>query len=160
MTSCSEYVLDDIMAIIAVPLEDFAIGTSAWQLTPTIPHDMFSPNIYNAVTIGVQPATVGGTLIPIRFRTGKAKDDESYNVAGRLHTVNVSCEVDDRDGDVWDNLIILERTPSHLLLTFRNGQRAFVSATKDTYLCSVERDGGKTSVAFRIYNLMGIQLLV
>jgi hypothetical protein len=37
---------------------------------------------------------------------------------------------------------------------------AFVAATRDSYLCEVERNGAKTSVSFRIYNLMGIQLIV
>ena len=92
----------------------------------------------------------------MRF-TGKAKDDESDSVAGRMHTVTVTCEVDDREFEVWDHLLTLERTYRHLILTFRDNSRAFVSSTQDTYLCSVERDGAKTTVTFRIQNLMGIQ---
>ena len=93
-------------------------------------------------------------------KSGKAKDDENDSVAGRLHTVTVTCEADDRDSDVWNHLLTLERTPSHLLLTFRDSTRAFVSATEDTYLCNVECDGSKTSITLRVQNLMGIQLLV
>lgn len=112
-----------------------------------------------AITIGLQPASSGGMLIPIIHTTGKAKDDESDSVAGRMHTVNVTCRVDDRDSETWDYLLRLERTPRHLLLTFRDLSRGFVSATRDTYLCNVERDGAKTNVTFRIQCLMGIQLI-
>ena len=80
-------------------------------------------------------------------------------MAGRLHTVTVQCEVDDRDGTVWADLLKLERTPAHLLLTFRGGIRAFVQGSIDTYHCEVERDGAKTSVQFKVQSLMGIQLI-
>ena len=159
MLSCKEFYLDDVMAITAIPIADFVLGTSSWQLTPTINENYFSPTLSNAITIGLQAAEYGGILIPIMRKTGKAKDAESDSVAGRLHTVNVTCEVDDRESEVWNDLRILERTPSHLLLSFRDGNRAFVAATEDTYLCEVERDGAKTSVSFKIQNLMGIQLL-
>lgn len=160
MNNCKEYILDDVMAITAIPLADLYLGTSSWQLTPTIPIGQFSPTLSNAITIGLYPVTTGGALVPIKHRTGKAKDDESDSVAGRLHTVTVQCEVDGRDDSVWDRLFKLERENNHLLLTFRDGTRAFVLATEDTYLCNVERDGAKTSVTFRIQNLMGIQLIV
>jgi len=160
MNKCSEFVLDDMMAIIVIPVSDFKPGFSAWQLTPTIDRSSFGPDLRNAVTIGRHAASAGGALIPIRPFTGKAKDDESDSVSGRLHTVSVSCEVDDRDGAVWAPLLTLERSPRHLLLTFRGGARAFVSASQYTYVCTVERNGAKTSVAFRIQNLMGIQLMV
>ena len=159
MNNCKEFALDDLMAITAIPVADYALGTKAWQLKPTIVTTSFSPTLTNAIVIGLQPATVGGKLIPIRRHTGKAKDAESDNVAGRLHTVTVSCEVDDRDGATWNDLLKLERTPSHLILLFRGGQKAFAAATQDTYICEVERSGSKTSVSFKLYNLMGIQLI-
>lgn len=160
MNNCKEFVLDDMMAITAIPVADVTIGAAAWQLQPTIPAAAFSPSLASAVTIGQQPATAGGMLIPIIRKTGKAKDSESDSVAGRQHAVSVSCDVDDRDSAVWNLLQILERTPSHLLLTFRGGVQAFVQATQDTYQCLVERDGSKTGVQFSIGNLMGIQLIV
>ncbi len=159
VNSCREFALDDLMAITAIPVSDFVPGTQTWQLAPTIAGAGFSPTLSNAVVIGLRPATVGGTLIPIRRHTGKAKDAESDGVAGRLHTVTVSCEVDDREGDAWGALLRLERTPSHLMLEFRGGQKAFAAATQDTYTCEVGRDGGKTSVSFRLHSLMGIQLI-
>ena len=158
MNNCKEFALDDLMAITAIPVADYALGTKDWQLKPTIVTTSFSPTLTNAIVIGLQPATVGGKLIPIRRHTGKAKDAESDNVAGRLHTVTVSCEVDDRDGSTWNDLLKLERTPSHLMLLFRGGQKAFAAATQDTYICEVERSG-RTSVSFKLYNLMGIQLI-
>lgn len=147
------------MAITAIPVEDYVI-TADWQLKPTINELAFTPDFSNAVVIGLRAATPGGVLIPIIRTSGKAKDDEDDSTAGRLHKVSVTCEVDDRDSEVWDNLLIIERTPSHLLLTFRDGSQAFVQATRDTYLCTVERNGSKTTVAFRIQNIMGIQLLI
>jgi hypothetical protein len=161
MTNCKEYVLDDLMAVTAIPVSDFSPGFAAWQLTPTIPSAGFSPTLTRAIVIGQKPAVAGGSLIPIVKLTGKAKDDETDSVAGRLHKVAVTCQVDDRDGGVWADLLTLERRQSHLLLTFRDGTtRGFVQATGDTYICTVERDGAKTSVAFHIQNTMGIQLIV
>lgn len=161
MTNCKEFVLDDLMAVTAIPVSDFSPGFAAWQLTPTIPSAGFSPTLTRAIVIGQKPAVAGGRLIPIVKLTGKAKDDETDSVAGRLHKVTVTCQVDDRDGEVWADLLTLERRQSHLLLTFRDGTtRGFVQATGDTYICTVERDGAKTSVAFHIQNTMGIQLIV
>lgn len=158
MNNCKEFALDDLSAITAIPVGDFVLGTQDWQLKPTIVAASFSPVLTNAIVIGLQPATIGGKLIPIRRHTGKAKDAESDNVAGRQHTVTVSFEVDDRDGSSWENLLKLERTPSHLLLMFRGGQKAFAAATQDTYTCDVERSGN-TTVSFKLYNMMGIQMI-
>lgn len=162
MNSCKEFVLDDVMAITAIPIENipaFNVDSYANRLTPTVPANGFNPSFAYAITIGLQPATPGGIVIPIIRFTGKAKDEESDSVAGRLHTVTVTCQVDDREAEAWDHLLTLERTNRHLLLTFRDNSHAFVSATQDTYLCQTERDGAKTRVMFRIQNLMGIQLL-
>lgn len=180
MGNCTEYVLDDLMAITAIPLADIPPGnpgSPANSLAPSIAKAEFRPTLARAVTIGRVPLDLtvqGGTvnrsafLVPIKRMTGKAKDNEGDSVAGRLHTVSVNCEVDDRNPvagtsgkTLLDYLLALERTPSHLVLTFRDGTTmGFVSATQDAYLCNVERDGSKTTVAFRIQNLMGIQLLV
>ena len=155
--SCKEYQLDDLMAITAVPVANISAASATSPvnaLTPTVAS--FTPTMTGAIAIGMQP----GADIPIMRDTGKAKDDESDSVSGRLHTVSVQCEVDDRDGAVWAPLLTLERSQRHLILTFRGGARAFVAASQDTYICTVERNGAKTSVAFRIQNLMGIQLMV
>jgi hypothetical protein len=167
MPTCKEFFLDDVMAITAIPVTDYNPSAAAFQLKPTIADVDFSPTLTRAVTIGQQPANTDGILIPIMRGTGKAKDDESDQTAGRLHKVTVNCQIDDRDLSrdasgmtVLDHLLALERTPSHLLLTFRDQSRAFVQANKDTYLCTVDRDGAKTSVQFRTECLMGIQMLV
>lgn len=170
MINCKEFELDDLLAITAIPVGDYALGTKEWQLKPTIPSaslDIEPAYSARTIVVGQTYATktvsgkvqMVGSLIPIRRLTGKAKDTEGDSVAGRLHTVTVNCKVDDRDGSVWDHLLTLERTPSHLVLTFRGGTRAFVSATIDTYTCEVERDGADTSLSFKIYDLMGIQLI-
>lgn len=159
MNRCSEFDLDDLLAVTAIPVGDYSLGDNAWQLTPTLKNTEFSPTLTNAIVIGLKPAVTGGTLIPIIRASGKAKDSESDSVAGRKHSVTVSCEADDRDGAVWNSLLQLERTPSHLLLTFRNGTRGFVAADKDSYSCEVTRDGSETNVEFKIENLMGIQLI-
>ncbi len=164
MTNCKEFVLDDVMAITAIPIANIpatSVASPVNSLTPTISKAFVIPSILSgSITVGLLQATSEGTLIPIIRTTGKAKDDESDSVTGRLHTVTVNCQVDERDASIWDNLLTLERTPSHLLLTFRDKTQAFVAATQDTYVCKTDRDGAKTSVAFRIENLMGIQMLV
>ena len=160
-TNCKEIQLDDVLAITALPLANISSGdvsSPVNSLTPTVAS--FTPSYTGAIAVGLQAPSVGVTLVPIKRNTGKAKDDASDSVAGRLHTVTVTCEVDDTESPVWASLYVLERTPRHLLLTFRNGARAFVAATEDTYMCTVERDGAKTSLTFRIQCLMGMQLIV
>lgn len=166
MSTCKEFTLDDMLAVTAIPVSDFNPGISPWQLKPTISDNDFSPTLTHSITIGQKPAVSGGMLIPIKRGTGKAKDSESDNVAGRLHTVKVTCDVDDRDTstdnnglNVQDYLLSLERTPCHLLLTFRNNTKAFVLSTEDTYICNAERDGATISVSFSINNIMGIQMI-
>jgi hypothetical protein len=166
MPTCKEFFLDDALAITAIPISDYNPSSAAFQLKPTIANVDFSPVLTSAITIGRQPATTGGILIPIMRLTGKAKDDESDQTPGRLHKVTVSCQIDDRDLSrdkngltVLDHLLTLKRTPSHLLLTFRDLSMGFVQSSKDTYLCTVDRDGAKSSVQFSIECLMGIQMI-
>lgn len=171
MNNCKEFILDDVLAVTAIPVGDLPaadVESPVNAITPIIRARDFFPTLTNAITIGLQAATAGGRLVPVKRHSGKAKDEESDNVAGRLHTVTVNCEVNSRAMDEdssgstpYDYLLALERTPSHLLLTFRDGvTRAFVASSQDTYKCTVEHDGSKTSVAFKIQNLYGIQLLV
>ena len=164
MANCREFLLDDTLAVTAIPIGNIPAGSvssPANQLTATIDRSSITTAMLEeSIAIGRDVAGVDGVLIPIIRRTGKAVDEESDSVAGRLHTVNVTCEVDDRDPEVWNHLVALERTPSHLMLTFRGGAQAFVAANQDTYLCRHERDGAKTTVTFKIQNLMGIQLMV
>lgn len=160
MSNCKEYI-QDILAITAIPVGDYNPGIHAWQLTPTIPSDGLSPTLTRAIVIGRDPAAPGVVVIPIMRDTGKVSDSESDSVSGRMHTVKVTCEVDSRDADVFNHLLTLERTPCHLLLTYRDGvTKAFVQASEDTYLCNTERDGSKTSVTLRIQNMMGAQTVV
>lgn len=157
MRTCGEYDLDDLLAITAIPVADYDLGTHDWQLKANIPNASFSPPLKNAIVIGQQPAVVGGIVIPIMRDSGGAKDSEDDSVAGRKHSVTVDCEADERDPEVREHLLYLERTPCHLLLRFRNGTYGFASCTEDTYSCDVDRDGAKTTVKFKLDNLMGIQ---
>lgn len=159
MRICQEYDRDEVLTITAIPVADYSLGTHAWQVEPLIPNTQFSPPLTNAIVIGLQPAVAGGKLIPIKRNTGSAKDSEDDSVAGRKHSVSVDCEADDRDPETWNTLLKLERTPCHLLLTFRNGTQGFASCTQDSYECDVDRDGAKTSVKFKLDNYMGIQLI-
>lgn len=182
MNTCKEFALDDLTAITAIPIANITASSTSSHvnnLTPTIAKADFYPSLTNAITIGhilLNLTQSGGTpnvssyLVPIRRDTGKAKDDTSDKVAGRLHTVSVNCEIDERGGEIWAPItaltgtppcsLRLERTPHHLVLSFRDGAMGFVAASEDTYQCTIERDGSKVSAAFRIQNLMGIQLLV
>lgn len=171
MITCKEY-RDDVMTITAIPVSKIstAVPTSpVLALTPAITYDFSQHFDADTIVIGFSRASVSsvsgaasavGSLIPIVRTTGKAKDDEGDSVSGRLHTVTVTCQIDDRDSSIWSHLLTLERTPSHLLLTFRDNTRAFVAATQDSYAFKTNRDGSKTTVTFRIENHMGIQLLV
>ena len=158
--NCKEFYLDDVMAIVAVPVDDYDFWPYVSPFQPTIARANLSLPLTNAIVIGQQAATDGGDLIPIIKMTGKAEDAEDDSVAGRKHTVTVKCEVDDRDSDTWPLLRTLETTPRHLLLTFRGKKRAFVAASEDTYKFSVSRSGAKTSVQFHIESISGLQLVV
>ena len=156
--TCKEFSLDDLMAIIAIPLDKY-VSQGKSEIEPTIDRDDFSP-VYDDDTITIGAVTPAGSRIPILTGTGKVKDTTSDSVAGRLHTVTVSCDIDQRDSDVWALLLKLERTPRHLILTSRDGTLFFVQSTQDTYLCSKDRDGEKTTVTFRVQCLMGLQEIV
>lgn len=158
--NCKEFYLDDVLAIVAVPVDDYDFWPYVSPLHPTIASADLSLPMTNAIVIGQQAATDGGDLIPIIKMTGKAEDSEDDSVAGRKHTVTVKCEVDDRESDTWPLLRTLEATPRHLLLTFRGKKQAFVAASKDTYQFRVSRSGAKTSVQFHIESLSGLQLVV
>lgn len=173
MESCKHNEFDDLAAVTAIPIGNITATTATSPvniLTPTIAKaDFGTPSLAGAVTIGVRPEATNGTLIPIMRDTATAKDTEADSVAGRLHTVSVNMEVDTRKGELWGAVaapgnppcsLYLERNAFHLLLTLRDGTQGFVAATEDTYQCDIERDGSKTTVAFRIQNMMGIQLIV
>ena len=180
MTNCKEFPLDDLMAITAIPVADIPASDTTSPvntLTPTISRAAFYPTLAHAVTIGRTPLDLtpsGGVqnraacLVPIRRLTGKAKDEESDSVAGRLHTVTATCEADERDGTLWAPVtalsgapcsLHLERTPCHLVLQFRDGTLGFATATPDTYLCTIDRDGAKVNIQFRLQNWLGIQMI-
>lgn len=160
--TCKEFPLADLSAITAIPLS--AYTETGTMLSPVIDKNGFSPTINaDTIVIGIRKAINNsgpvGSLIPIVHGTGKAKDDEGDSVAGRKHPVNVTCEVDDRDSSVWTTLLTLERTPHHLILTGRTGDRFFVRSTEDTYHCETSRDGAKTQVQLRVECLMGLQVI-
>lgn len=162
MNACSEFVLDSVVEITAIPLS--AYNASATMLSPVIIASAFNPTFNSdTVVVGLTKAVSSGnpvgSLIPIVHDTAKVKDSESDNVAGRLHSVSIECQVDDRESDRWQTLLLLERTPRHLILKLRDGSRVFVMATEDTYLCTMQRGDGKTSLSWRIQNLMGLQLV-
>ncbi len=158
MINCKEFALDDLRAVTAIPLAKYTPSGTA-ILSPTIANESFNPTIDSYAIVIASTASVG-SLIPIKTSTCKAKDTEADSVAGRLHTVSVDCEVDGRDSSIWPLLLQLEQTPSHLILTSRDGTRFFVQGSEDTYLCTVERDGDKTSVSFKVQCLVGLQMII
>lgn len=162
MNACSEFVLDSVVEITAIPLT--AYNPTATLLSPVIDASGFNPTLNNdTIVVGLAKAVSSGnpvgSLVPVIHGTTKVKDSESDNVAGRLHSVSIDCEVDDRDSNTWQTLYTLERTPRHLILKLRDGSCVFVMASEDTYLCTMQRGGGKTSVSWRIHNRMGLQLV-
>jgi len=129
------------------------------MLSPVINQEDYNP-VYDSDTITIGRMAGAGLLVPIKNSTGKVKDTSSDSVAGNLHTVNVTCEVDDRDSNIPSILRKLKNTPAHLELTSMNGERFFVQSSTDTYLCSIERDGAKVSVSLRVQCTMGLQRIV
>lgn len=154
---CNE-LSDETLAITAIPIvNDLEAVVNTLTPTITVSDDYFNAaRLAGAITVGAQ----SGALIPMIRRTGRSKDDESDGVAGRLHTVTVTCDVDSRVQEIWGRLLALERAAHHLLLTFRSGNRAFVRATRDGYQCRTDRDGAKTSITFSLQNWMGVQMIV
>ena len=168
MVNCKEFALDDLMAIVAVPVGKYTPSSTTSELDqitrvmlmPTIDAETLDDIVdADAIVIG-KTSQNGSALIPIIRETGKVKDSESLDTAGRLHTVNVECEVDDRDSEVWTLLHRLERMAAHLLLTSRDGSRFFVQGSEETFLCTVNRDGEKTGVSLKVQCMMGVQMLV
>ena len=156
--SCKEFALDDLMAIVAVPVGKYT-PSGATILSPTIDGEELDGIVdADAIVIG-KSSQNGSALIPIIRDTGKVKDSESLNTGGRRHTVNVECEGDDRDSEAWTLLHRLERMAAHLLLTSRDGSRFFVQGSEDTFLCTVNRDGEKTGVGLKVQCMMGVQML-
>jgi hypothetical protein len=163
MGSCKEFALDDLMAIAAVPVSKYTpSGTT--MLAPAITDEdtleMLDGIVdADAIVIG-KSSKNGSALIPIMRGTGKVKDSENLNTAGRLHTVSVECEVDDRESEAWTLLHRLERMAAHLILTSRDGSRFFVQGSDDTYLCTVNRDGEKTGISLKVQCMMGAQMII
>lgn len=156
--SCREFALDDVAAITAIPLTKYTETDTL--LSPVI--NTFSP-VFDASTIVIgqvrqQVSGSGvGSLIPLISSSASVKDTETLGVAGRAHTSDVECEVDDRDADVWQTIQTIERAAHHLILLCKSGDRFFVRASEDTYTCTTSRDGKKTSLSFKIHSLMGLQ---
>jgi hypothetical protein len=45
-------------------------------------------------------------------------------------------------------------------MTLADGTQVFAAATEDTYQCTVQRDGAKTTVSLRVQCVMGLQPIV
>ena len=177
MNNCKEYYLDDARAIRAIPISEKAVDgkVAVDETDPTSPANRLTPTIDSEMFIITDDTIFVGRYRPVEYEmvrddvafipmqpgTGKVKDTQDDSVAGRLHTVTVTFDADDRESEVWANLLTLERTPCHLELTFRDGKtRAFIAGSEDTWQCNTNRDGSKTTVTIRMQNLMGVQLMV
>ena len=156
-TICQEFYLGEIISITAVPVSDLTLSTAA-IFAPRILSGQWQVNYANAITIGTLKRS-SETLVPIIRRSGKAKDEERDEVSGRSHSVDVSCEADDRAPSSWSALRRLERGPFHLVLGFKSGGTGVVTSDRDSYSCYISRDGSETTVSFKLHNLSGIQIV-
>lgn len=157
MVNCKELSLE-VMEIKTIPLDKYDTSGKI-SISPTIAETDFSP-LYDDDTITIGTDTTTGSLIPIMRQTGKAKDTPTDSVAGRIRTVTVSCDIDQRDDEIWDLLLQLEREPRHIILTTRDGSVYFCQAMIDTYTCTDERDAEKVTVTFKVQCLMGLQKII
>ena len=152
MANCREFALDDLAAIVAIPVwKQCGTGMSVESLAGLVQDE-------DSIVVG--SFVRAGSLIPILHATGKVSDTVSDTVAGRLHTVTVKCDVDIRNPEVVPFLRRLQQTPSHLILTSHNGDRFGVYATEYTYLCETEQDDEKTPLSIRIQSVMGLQRII
>lgn len=159
MKNCTETRLKGIAAIIAVPVGDLSLTSSA-KVSPIVKTgDDTQFTFHKGNAIGIGRGSAISTLIRKLPSTdySNAKDRESDNVAGRAHTVTVQSEINDDNPNTLEYLLILERMAHSLILFLTNGRCYIVTATEDSYQCTVNKDTKSTSVEFHIHNLMGCQ---
>lgn len=159
MSNCTETRLKGVAAILAVPVDDLSLTASA-QVSPIIKTGAGSQLTFRKEnTIGIGRGSALATIIRTTPTTdyAEAKDSESDNVGGRSHTVTVQGDINDDNLDTLAYLLTLERTAHSLILVLANGRYYVVTATEDSYQFTVNRETNKTSIEFRIHNLMGCQ---
>lgn len=159
MSNCTETLLKGIAAIIAVPEKDLSLTTTA-QLSPVIKTGAGTQLTFlrtNAIGIGrgKDISTLIRTIPTAEY--AEAKDSENDNVAGRSHSITVEVDINDDNTSVLPWLLTLEREAHSLILCLTNGRYYVATATEDSYQFTVSRETNKTSIEFRIHNLMGCQ---
>ena len=155
---CKEYTYSHIASVTAVPSAECALSPAA-IFSPVIEDEQLTiASLDNTIVIG--RSADGDAVIPFVRDSVKVSDAESDAVAGRSHTVELSCEVDARNVTVITHIARLERGPYCLLLQLGDGSRAFVAADRDSYLCtSGKSTDNNVSISIKIHNRQGIQLV-
>lgn len=155
---CKEYSYSHISAVTAIPAAECVVSPMA-ALSPVIEEDQLTiASLASAIVIG--RSADGGAVIPFVRDSIKIGDSEQVAVAGRSHSVELSCEADAREADVMSHVANLERGIYCLLIQLGDGSRAFVAADRDTYQCtSGKSTDNNVTISIKIHNLHGIQLV-
>ena len=167
---CSERNFNDLISILAVPVGNLTWANAAARLTPTVgPSDYTLPNSGTIYIGRMAYRSLGAAhapqyTIPMTAESGEVKDEESTELGGRLHKVNVTFETVAESVSARNALRRLENGEWALELCFFgdvSGQpvRAIVQATRDTCIISSKRDGKKITVSINIENLAGVQII-
>lgn len=154
---CTEIPLYDVQSIDAVPVADVWISAAAYLATELRNSD-FVIDPTRLVRIAAQDAGAG--IVPLLLTTrGGIRDEESDGVAGRVHTVTLTADVNEKAASSRAALRRLELRPHTLLIRFIDGRSALVVATKDSYLVTTSRDGSKAAITLRIHTAEGLRYI-
>ncbi|MBR1800624.1 MAG: hypothetical protein IJ767_03910 [Bacteroidaceae bacterium] len=170
MNNCNERNFDDLLSVLAIPVEGLVWRTATARLRATIAPDDYTFT-GNAIYVGrngysgvcyecPQPAYSLG-IVP---ESGDVSDEEKMDAGGRIHHVTVKFDVSTDNASAREALLRLERGEWVLELCFFGDTetepcRALVQATRDTCLVTSKRDGKTVSVTIEIENLTGLQII-
>lgn len=96
-------------------------------------------------------------VIPIKPETGALKETPGTDENGTYYDVTVTCDVEEVGANVYDDLDLLKKNVSHLIIkTFPNNDMVVRSADY-AYSFDYHENGGVLSLEWNIRNKVGAQ---
>lgn len=145
----------EVLAVDAIPVSSLVIPASSLLADP-ISLSAISFDARSVIRIAHEE-DAANTVVMIAGMRGSIKDDESDSVAGRIHTVTLTADVNESSASTRSSLRRLESRAHALLLYFRDGRMGLVQCDRDSYLTTVARGETHSSIQMRIQDLLGIQ---